>query len=293
MRATTGIGALAFAMAVGCGTTVAGSGSSGSGTTGSHGTTSGSSSGTGGSSGGSTGGCATVGGCDCSPPCTCAESFPNGCFVCTITCPSSSSGGTGSTGGSTGGGSSSGGSSTGGVPCQSDADCPAAGTYCDQPLTFCPSGQGLVTTSPGNCHRDCAAQGCACSTNADCPGAACYSSDGGPGTCAGNGGASCLAVNCPADCPETRLTEFPCPLCLCQSCPAPDAGASGPVCGLGPDAGTCGANQMCCEGWGGIAAPDAGPISERCYDLDGGCPAGASCGYDDAGAVASCNFYYP
>ncbi len=258
MKLTTGIAALAFATAAGCGTTAAENGGSGSGTTGSHGTTNGSSAGTGGSSTGSSSGGSTGG--------------------------SSSSGGS-----STGGGSTTSGGSSGGAPCQSDADCTAAGTYCDLPLNACPGTVDDVTAGSGSCHRDCFRQGCSCVNDADCPGSTCQQ-----GTCLPFG-VDCIAPNCTPDCPQASFTVDPCPVCLCQSCPAPDAGAP-PVCGYSADAGSCGASQICCDASGGAALPDGGGVhSQFCSDLgpDGGCPPGASCGYDDAGAVASCNFYYP
>ncbi len=78
------------------------------------------------------------------------------------------------------------------------------------------------------------------------------------------------------------------------TCPAPDAGATGPVCG-DADAGPCSATQICCD----VSLPvrSDGGIShgQLCGDLgpDGGCPPNAQCGYDDAGAVATCAIFYP
>ncbi|HUB05718.1 MAG TPA: hypothetical protein VMB50_01890 [Myxococcales bacterium] len=175
-------------------------------------------------------------------------------------------------------------------PCQTDTDC-GTGNYCDLQLNACHGGLDEVTAGQGYCHRDCFTLGCGCYTDADCPGGSC-NLENTPGTCVASL-SDCFAPNCSAACPQTSFAESVCPVCLCQSCPAPDAG--GPVCGIAPDAGSCSAGQLCCDYSGGTPTPDGGAASwQECTSLgpDGGCPPGALCTTDGNGSLATCSFYY-
>ncbi len=134
--------------------------------------------------------------------------------------------------------------------------------------------------------------------------------DAGPCTAcpvpdAGSAGGGCVVnSDChksnPDDCNAYRDMSLICyeGVCTCAGAVA-DAGSGGAACGLGPDAGACGPNQVCCESWGGAhpadGGPNGGPNGEGCNSLgpDGGCPEGASCTFVDGGAIASCNFYFP
>ncbi len=184
----------------------------------------------------------------------------------------------------------------GSEPCTADTDCAgneSGDSYCELPLTSCPQPNPYgveVTAAPGFCHRSCERGACACEDDADCPGGACNLTVDPP-VCMGLGGDCGFFNGCPPECPRSSFAEDPCDVCLCATCPAPDAGSGGAGCGGGPDAGACAPNEVCCEVGGG----GTGSISEDCYDLgpDGGCPPGAYCFSDDGGAVTSCVFTGP